>query len=94
MVVLFPVYVFEKADCSMFLVEKPEDILYQMEEVDIEAGEYLLWDRSGEAVCVSTKNRAVASISYCDRSMALRAARRILWRRRGFSSMGKRLRRP
>ena len=26
MVVLFPVYVFEKDDCSRFLVEKPADI--------------------------------------------------------------------
>ena len=29
----FPLFVFEKDDCSMFLVETPDKILYRMEPI-------------------------------------------------------------
>jgi len=34
--VSFPLFVFEKDDCSMFLVEGPDKVLYNMEPIDIE----------------------------------------------------------
>jgi hypothetical protein len=38
--VSFPLFVFEKDDCSMFLVETPDKVLYHLEPIDIENDEY------------------------------------------------------
>jgi hypothetical protein len=51
--VSFPLFVFEKAGYSMFVVETPDKILYHMKPIDIENGDYLCWDTNGRAVRIS-----------------------------------------
>jgi hypothetical protein len=49
----FPLYVFEKDDWSMFLVEREEKLLYHIEPIDFENDEYLFWDAQGRGISVS-----------------------------------------
>jgi hypothetical protein len=69
--VSFPLFVFEKDDCSMFLVEGPDKVLYQMEPIDIENGEYLFWDASGKCVQISLAGKRVTGIDYAAAEMSL-----------------------
>lgn len=62
--VSFPLFVFEKGDYSMFVVETPDGILYHMEPIDIENGEYLCWDANGRAVRISISGQRVTGICY------------------------------
>jgi hypothetical protein len=69
--VKFPLFAFEKDDGSMFLIEKPDRLLYHFECVDIEDEEYLFWDSTGAGVCVTVKGRAIYQILFCEQSKSL-----------------------
>jgi len=64
--VTFPLYVFEKDDWSMRLVEAPDRVLHHMEAIDIEGNEYLFWDANGRGVRVSIGHKNVIEIAYDD----------------------------
>lgn len=53
MSVTYPLFVFEKDDNSMRLVENESRILYHMEAIDIENDEYVFWDAKGAGVSVA-----------------------------------------
>lgn len=53
MSVTYPLFVFEKDDSSMRLVENESRILYHMEAIDIENDEYVFWDANGAGVSVA-----------------------------------------
>jgi hypothetical protein len=74
--VSFPLFVFEKDDYSMFVVETPDKVLYHMEPVDIENGEYLCWDANGRAVRISISGKRVTGISYGEPEIPLAEALR------------------
>ncbi len=67
----FPIFVFEKDDRSMCLVESPERFLYHLEAIDIENGEYLFWDSTGAGVCVSVAGGVIDTVVLCDPAMTL-----------------------
>src|SRR6266436_5007359 len=67
----FPLFVFEKDDRSMLLIERPDRLLYHLETIDIENGEYLFWDSTGAGVSVSVARGAIDQIALCDQAMAL-----------------------
>jgi len=69
--VSFPLFAFEKDDCSMFLVETPDKVLYHMEPIDIENDEYVFWDASGTAVRISVAGERVTGIEYGAAEMQL-----------------------
>ena len=52
MSVTYPLFVFEKDDNSMRLVENENRILYHMEAIDIENDEYVFWDADGAGVSI------------------------------------------
>jgi len=70
----FPLFIFEKDDCSMFLVEAPDKVLYQMEPIDIENDEYLCWDAKGQAVKISLSGNRVTRIEHGSSEISLSAA--------------------
>lgn len=72
--VLFPLYVFEKDDSSMFRVEHPDRLLYHMETTDIEDEEYYFWDRDGRPVRISAGDGKIRAIEYCEGAMSLQGA--------------------
>lgn len=72
--VAFPLFVFEKDDCSMFLVEAPDKVLHQMEPVDIENTEYLFWDSNGKGVQISVVDECVTRISHAHVAISLSEA--------------------
>jgi hypothetical protein len=72
--VQFPLFVFEKDDRSMYLIETPERVLYHLEALDIENSEYLFWDSTGTGVCVSVALGAVEQIAPYDETISLREA--------------------
>jgi hypothetical protein len=67
----FPLFVFEKDDLSMLLIERPDRLLYHLETIDIENDEYLFWDSTGAGVCVSVARDAIDQITRCNQSMSL-----------------------
>jgi hypothetical protein len=67
----FPLFVFEKDDRSMYLIERPERLLYHLEPVDIEDDEYVFWDATGAGVCVSIARNLIHQITRCDQPMSL-----------------------
>src|SRR6267142_919257 len=67
----FPLFVFEKDDLSMLLIEGPDRLLYHLETVDIENDEYLFWDSTGAGVCVSVARDAIDQIELCDQATTL-----------------------
>jgi hypothetical protein len=69
--VSFPLFVFEKDDCSMFLVDTPDKALYHMEPIDIENDEYVFWDANGKAVRISVAGQRVTGIEYGAAEMTL-----------------------
>jgi hypothetical protein len=62
----FPLFVFEKDDHSMYLIETPDRVLYHLEAIDIENGEYLVWDSTGAGVSVSATRGGIDLIAPCD----------------------------
>jgi hypothetical protein len=72
--VSFPLFVLEKDDSSMFLVEVPDKLLYHMEPIDIENGEYICWDTNGNAVRISVAGQRVTGIEYGAAEMPLAEA--------------------
>lgn len=72
--VSFPLFVFEKDDYSMFVVETPDKILYHVEPIDIENGEYLCWDANGRAVRISISGQRVTGICYGELEIPLAEA--------------------
>lgn len=72
--VSFPLFVFEKGDYSMFVVEKPDKILDHMEPIDIENGEYLCWDANGRPVRISISGQRVTGICYGELEIPLAEA--------------------
>ena len=67
----FPLFVFEKDDRSMLLIERPDRLLYHLETIDIENDEYLFWDSTGAGVSVSVARDAIDQITRCNQSMSL-----------------------
>jgi hypothetical protein len=75
----YPLFVLEKDDCSMLIVEKPEQLFTRLEEIDIQNDEYFFWDASGRGVhlrvaegkvvvienCEATKDLSEAFVAYC-----------------------------
>ena len=72
--VSFPLFVFEKDDYSMFVVETPDKVLDHMEPIDIENGEYLCWDANGKAVRISISGLRVTGICYGEPEIPLAEA--------------------
>ena len=72
--VQFPLFVFEKDNCSMQLIEKQEDLFHHLEEIDIENDEYLFWDTNGAGVCLQVKKRKVIAIENCEAAKPLTEA--------------------
>ena len=70
----FPLFAFEKDDHSMYLIETPERVLYNLEAIDIENDEYLFWDSTGASVSISVARGAVKQIAPCEQAMLLREA--------------------
>jgi hypothetical protein len=69
--VRFPLFAFEKDDDSMFLIEKPDRLLYHFEWIDIENEEFIFWDSTGAGVCVTVKDGAIDQIYPCEQSKSL-----------------------
>jgi hypothetical protein len=76
----FPLYVFEKDDWSMFLVESPDRVCYHIEPFDFENDEYLFWDAHGRGVRLTlqggklTKMGTLTSIEEADNEISLHEA--------------------
>ena len=76
----FPLYVFEKDDWSMFLVESPDDVWCHIEPIDFENDEYLFWDAHGRGVCLTlqggklTRMATLTSIEESDNEISLNEA--------------------
>jgi len=82
--VKFPLFVQEKDDRSMYLIETPDRLLYHLEAIDIENSEYLFWDSSGVGVCLSVAHDAINQIAHCDQAMSLPEAFEAYARSYGF----------
>jgi hypothetical protein len=72
--VSFPLFVFEKDDYSMFVVESPDKVLYHMGPIDIENDEYLFWDANGRAARISIGGQQVTGITYGEPEIPLAEA--------------------
>jgi hypothetical protein len=59
--VTYPLFVFEKDDKSMRLVEDQSRILFHLEAVDIEGDEYVFWDANGGGVSITVSVGAFKS---------------------------------
>jgi hypothetical protein len=70
----FPIFVFEKDDRSMRLIENEENLFYHLEEIDIQNGEYLFWDVDGVEICLQVNKRKIAAIENCENGKALTQA--------------------
>jgi hypothetical protein len=66
MAVHYPLFVFEKDDCSMRIVGKPDELFLNLEEFDIQNDEYLFWDANGHGVCLRLNKRKVVAIENCE----------------------------
>ncbi len=72
--VSFPLFVFEKDDYSMFVVESLDKVLYDMEPIDIKNDEYLFWDAKGRAVRISISGQRVTGICHGEPEIPLAEA--------------------
>jgi hypothetical protein len=61
--VSFPLFVFEKNDYSMFVIETLDKVRHYMDPIDIENGNYLCWGANGRAVRISIAGQRVTGIS-------------------------------
>ena len=66
--VSFPLFVFEKNDYSMFVIET------HMDPIDIENDNYLCWDANGRAVRISIAGQRVTGICYGEAEITLEEA--------------------
>ena len=53
MSITYPLFVFEKDDCSMRLIREEAGILHGLEAIDIQNDEYVFWDANGADVAIS-----------------------------------------
>jgi hypothetical protein len=74
--VSFPLFVFEKNDYSMFVLDMPDQILSHIEPQDIENGRYLYWDADGRAVRISMTGKGVAEVFHGETEIPLAEAMR------------------
>lgn len=71
---LFPLYCFEKDDCSMFLVENRDKLLYHIEPIDFENNEYLFWDADGLGVRLTLERGKLTEVIHADNEISLHEA--------------------
>ena len=66
----------------MYLIEKPERLLYHLEAVDIEDDEYVFWDATGAGACVSVAHNVIDQLrgvtGQCRSKMHLKPTRNLL----------------
>ena len=70
----FPLYVFEKDDWSMLLVEREEKLLYHIEPIDFKNDECLFWDAQGRAVRLTLERGALTKIERTENAMTVQEA--------------------
>jgi hypothetical protein len=70
----FPIFVFEKDDRVMRLVENEQKLFYHLEEIDIQNREYLFWDVNGVGVCLEISKRKIVAIENCENGKELTEA--------------------
>jgi len=70
----FPLYVFEKDDWSMFLVESEDKLLYHIEPIDFESDEYLFWDAQGRGVRLTLERGVLTNIEQTENVMTVQEA--------------------
>jgi hypothetical protein len=63
--VTYPLFVFEKDDHSMRVIETSDRILSWHEAIDIENGEYVFWDAIGSGVQIKVDGNKVLSVTSC-----------------------------
>jgi len=63
--IAYPLFVFDKSDRAMRLIEEPERLFFHLEEIDIENDEYLFWDANGTGVRVRIIKRKSAAVENC-----------------------------
>jgi hypothetical protein len=61
MAITYPLFVFEKDDQSMRLIEDSSRILDWLEAIDIENGEFVFWDANGNGVTITVTVKAFTS---------------------------------
>ena len=59
--ITYPLFVFEKDDQSMRLIEDSSQILNYLEAIDVQNGEYFFWDAKGHGVTVAVVVTAFTS---------------------------------
>jgi hypothetical protein len=69
--VLFPLFVLQKDNYSMFEVEAPDKILCHMKALDIENDEYLCWDAQGRPVQILISDQQVAGLAFSKAEVSL-----------------------
>jgi hypothetical protein len=78
----YPIFVFEKDDHSMRLIENEDRILHHLEAIDIENGEYAFWDanRAGMRISVSvgTFKSKLENVSWCAAAFPIQNAFKLL----------------
>jgi hypothetical protein len=72
--ITYPLFVFEKDDNSMRLIERSDRILSWHEAIDIENGEYVFWDATGSGVQIKVDGNKVMSVTPCAATFSLRGA--------------------
>jgi len=65
MSVTYPLFVFEKDDRSMRVIEDSDGILFWHEPIDIENDEYVFWDATGLGVQIKVSGNKVMSVTSC-----------------------------
>ena len=65
MSITYPLFVFEKDDRSMRIIESQDSILSWHEAIDIENDEYVFWGATGLGVQVKVKGNKVMSVTSC-----------------------------
>ena len=71
----FPIYVFEKDDWTMFLVEGPDDdSLSKIEPIDLDNDEYLFWNAEGRAVRLTLHRGHLTGIEEAENEISLHEA--------------------
>ena len=78
MSVSYPLFAFGKDDSSIRLIESEGDILGKLESIDIENGEYFIWDSEGTGVAVHVSvgpfKSKLISVASCAPSYPIRDA--------------------
>ena len=74
MSIAYPLFVFDKSDRAMRLIEEPERLFFHLEEIDIENDEYLFWDANGTRVRVRIIKRKSAAVENCEAAKPLSEA--------------------